>query len=81
MLPLESFEMGIPCILGNNNHYFKDSELERYIVVNNEEDPKEIKEKIELCLKNKDKVLSLYNTFREKNLKEAKTSVKKFLEM
>lgn len=81
MLPLESFEMGIPCILGNNNHYFKDSELEKYIVVNNEEDPKEIKEKIELCLKNKDKVLSLYNTFREKNLKEAKTSVKNFLEM
>ena len=28
MLPLESFEMGVPCITGNNHHYFKNSKLE-----------------------------------------------------
>ena len=46
MLPLESFEMGVPCIIGNNCHYFEGSELEEYLVVNNEEDPEEIAEKI-----------------------------------
>ena len=81
MLPLESFEMGVPCISGNNNHYFKDSELEKYIVVNNEEDPTAIKDQIERCLANKDKVMKLYNEFKKQNLKKKKKSVKEFLEM
>lgn len=81
MLPLESFEMGVPCIIGNNCHYFEGSELEEYLVVNNEEDPEEIAEKIRSCIKNKDKILKLYNSFKKENLKEAKESVEKLLKM
>ena len=81
MLPLESFEMGVPCILGNNNHYFKDSELEKYIVVDNEESPTAIKKQIEKCLANKEKVMKLYNDFKKKNLSSAKKSVKEYMEM
>lgn len=81
MLPLESLEMGVPCITGNNHHYFMNSSLEKYIVVNNEEDPLEIKSKIELCLKDKQEVLDLYKKFSDDNLKQAKKDVKEFLEM
>ena len=81
MLPLESFEMGVPCILGNNNHYFKNSELEKYIVVNNEESPETIKETIINCMKNEEKIIELYQDFKKNNLKEAKKSVEKFLKM
>ena len=80
MLPLESFEMNVPCITGNNHHYFKDSKLEKYLVVNNEESPLEIKEKIELCMKEKETILKLYKEFREKNMKEATKEVTEFLQ-
>lgn len=79
MLPLESFYVGVPCITGNNHHYFKDTELEKYLVVNNENNPLDIEEKIDNCLKNSDKVLSLYEKFSENNLKEGIKLVKKFI--
>lgn len=81
MLPLESLEMGVPCITGNNHHYFKDSELEKYLVVNNEENPDEISEKIKKCISCKDEVSKLYSKFSKNNLEQAKKDVKEFLEM
>ena len=81
MLPLESFEVGVPCILGNNCHYFENSDLEKYLVVNNEENPQEIKDRILQCIKEKEKVLKLYNDFRKENLKEAKEKVEELLRM
>lgn len=81
MLPLESFEMGVPCITGNNHHYFENTELEKYLVVNNEENPIEIKNKIEMCLKRQEKVFGEYNKFRENNLKEARENIKDFFAM
>ena len=47
MLPLESLEVGVPCITGNNHHYFKNDELEKFLVVNQESNPIDIKNKIE----------------------------------
>ena len=81
MLPLESFEVGVPCITGNNHHYFMNTELEKYLVVNNESNCESIKEKIELCLNNKDKVFRLYADFKKANIKESKKNVKDFLRM
>ena len=81
MLPLESFEMDVLCITGNNHHYFKDSELEEYLVVKNEEDPEEIKNKIMECIKNEKKIKEMYEKFKKKNLKEAKEYAEKFLKM
>lgn len=79
MLPLESMEMGTICITGNNHHYFKNNELEKYLVVNNEEDIKEINEKIQLAMKNTKKILKLYNDFSKKNEKAAQEDVNNFL--
>ena len=80
MLPLESFEVGVPCITGNNFHYFENSELEKYIVVDNEDDINSIYEKIDKAMKNNDKVLKLYQQFKKENEASSKEQVKTFLE-
>jgi len=80
MLPVESFEVGVPCISGNNHHYFKGQELENYIV-KNEENPIEIKKQIENCLNNKNEVMKLYKTWKKENDALSKKSVQNFLDM
>lgn len=72
MLPIESLEVGVPCISGNNHHFFKGTELEKYLIVNNETDIYEIKEKIELCMKYKKKILELYKSWKKENDKFTK---------
>ena len=81
MLPLESMEMNVVCISGNNHHYFQNSKLEDYLVVNNESDVNEIKDKILNGIKNKDKILNLYKNFSSKNVIDSKQQLRKFLEM
>ena len=80
MLPIESFEVGTICLTGNNHHYFKNNELEKYLVVNNEESPVEIAEKIKLCLANKDKIFKIYKEWKKENDKLTIESVKEFIE-
>ena len=79
LVPLESFEMGVPCITGNNHHYWKGHELEKYIVVDAADDVYSIHEKIELCLKNKDKVMALYKDWKKAYDIEAKKCLDNFL--
>ena len=79
MLPIESFEVGTICLTGNNHHYFKNTELEKYLVVNNEESPVEIAEKIQLCIKNKQEVLKLYKDWKKQNDKNSSISAEVFL--
>lgn len=81
MVPLESFYVGVPCLTGNNHHYFKNSELEKYLVVNNENSPLDIYKKIIYCNDNRDRVLELYNKFNIENLNNGKELVKKYLEV
>lgn len=81
MLPIESFELGVPCILGNNNHYFKNTDLEEYLVVNNEENAENIAKQIEKCLENKDKVIRMYKEWKYNNNEISKQSVIDFLNM
>lgn len=81
MLPLESLELGVPCILGNNNHYFKESELEKLLVVNIEDDIEEIKQKIQIAISEKQKINKLYKDFKTKNLKQKEENINDFLRM
>ena len=81
MLPLESLELGVPCITGNNHHYFKNEELEKYLVVNNEMSLEEIKDKIEMCLNNKEKIIEIYKGISKENISNSKKQVKEFLEL
>lgn len=79
MLPLESMELDTICITGNNHHYFENSKLEEYLVVNNEEDVLEIKDKILKAIAEEKKILKLYKEFSEKNMKDAAKKTKEYL--
>ena len=81
MLPLESFETGVPCIFGNNHHYFKNNELEKYLIVKNEESPIEISKQINNCLNNKNTVMKLYREWKKSHDNECKKIVQDFLDM
>ena len=80
MSPLESFSQDTICVVGNNCHYFKNEELEKYIVVSEENNPEKIKEKIEYALENKDKVLNLYKKWEKKNNKLSEKLLQEYLE-
>ena len=80
MSSLESFAQDTICIVGNNCHYFKNEEIEKYIVVNEENNPEEIAKKIEYALDNKEKVLGLYKDWEAKNKKMSKELLQEFLE-
>lgn len=80
MLPIESFEVGTMCLTGNNHHYFKNTELEKYLVVDNEESPVEIAKKINICLENKKTILNLYKAWKKENDQKSKISAKEFIE-
>ena len=65
LIPLESFELGIPCIIGNGYKFFENSELEKYIKIEDAEDIIEINKKIKDVVQKKDKILNLYNNWKE----------------
>lgn len=65
MFPLESFEMGVPCLVGNNNDFFSGYPLEEYVVVKREDDIEYIKNKIEICINNREKILYLYREWKK----------------
>lgn len=79
LVPLESFEVGVPCIVGDNNHYFNGTELEEFLVVKSEDSIDEIYEKINLVIKNKEKIITLYKNWKKTYDVEAKKSVEEFL--
>jgi glycosyltransferase involved in cell wall biosynthesis len=81
MLPIESMEMGVVCLTGDNNHYFKNTELENYLIVDREDDVISISEKIEYALKNKEKIMTLYKEWKNQNDILSLQSVKDFLKM
>ena len=81
LIPLESLELGTVCITGDNHHYFTGTELEKYLVVNKEDDIMEIYRKIIYALENKEKILELYKEWKKKYTEQAQESVKKFLEI
>ncbi|MDF2865561.1 MAG: hypothetical protein K0R72_370 [Clostridia bacterium] len=81
MLPIESMEMGVVCLTGDNNHYFKNTELEKYLIVDREDDIVCISDKIKYALENKDIIMSLYKEWKKQNDISSLESVKNFLKM
>lgn len=79
MIPLESLEVGVPCIVGDNNHYFTNSKLENYLVVKSEDSIDEIAEKMKLCIENKNEIIKLYKEWKKDYDIRSKNSVEEFL--
>lgn len=63
--PLESLELGVPCITGNNHHYFRGTKLEEYLVVQAEDDINEINKKIKTALEKREEIIKLYNNWKK----------------
>lgn len=74
LIPLESLELGVPCITANNHHYFKDTVLADYLIVNKVDDVMEIYEKIKVCLENKNKIIENYNKWKKEYNKKVEFS-------
>lgn len=81
MIPLESLEMGIPCITSHNHHYWEGTELEEYLVVDENDNTVKIFEKAKLCLENKDKIIKLYKKWKRAYDKEVEKCIEEFLKI
>lgn len=81
LIPLESLELGTICITGDNHHYFEGTELEKYLVVNKEDDIMAIYDKMKYALENRDKILDLYKEWKKEYSKKAKESIENFLKI
>ncbi len=80
MVPLESFEVGVPCITGNNHHYWEGTELEKYLVVDKADNIFAIKEKALYCLEHKSEIMKLYKKWKKDYDKQVEKNIKEFLE-
>jgi len=79
MFPLESFEMGVPCLLGNNNDYLVGTELGKYVILEREDDAEYIKNKIMIVLENKEHVMKLYHQWKKEFNNKCDGLVKEFI--
>ena len=81
LIPLESLELGVPCITGDNHHYFEGTELEKYLVVSKEDNIMAIYEKMKYALENKEHILELYNEWKKKYDEEVQINREDFLKV
>lgn len=81
LIPLESLELGVPCITGDNHHYFEGTKLEKYLVVSKEDNIIEIYNQIMRALQNKDEILKEYKLWKKDYDLLAKKSVENFLQL
>ena len=79
MFPLESFEMGVPCLLGNNNDYFVGTKLGEYVILEREDDALYIKNKIMNALEHKEEIMKLYQEWKKDFDKKCDNLVKEFI--
>ena len=57
----KSFDLGIPCIVGNTD-YFDDNEyLKKHLVIKSDDDIREISKKIDFVRENREKIIDEYN--------------------
>lgn len=81
IIPLESLELGVPCLTANNHHYFANSKLSDYLIVDENDDVNAIYEKIENCLKNKKEIMNEYKKWKKDYNIVSKKSVEDFLKI
>ena len=79
LLPLESFELGTVSIVGGNFEQFDGSELEKYVVVQQEDNIKAIYDKLQYAIEHKKEILDLYKKWKEKVTLEAKEKIEDFI--
>lgn len=76
---IKSMDNGVPCLLGNtflldNNKYLKD-----LLTIKSDDDIDEIKDKISVISKNREKILKEYLKYRNTYTKESEQSIENFI--
>lgn len=79
MFPLESFELGVICLVGNNNDYFIGTPLEPYVVLKKEDDAVAIKNQVLNCLAHKEEIMTLYQEWKKEFDKKCEKWVQQFI--
>lgn len=79
VLPLESLELGVPCITGDNHHYFRGSKLYDYLVVHSEDDINEIAAKAKAAIENRDEIIKLYKDWKKEYDVFVKAKLEEFI--
>ena len=80
VLPLECLELGVLCVTVNNHHYWEGTPLEEYLVEPKADNPVAISKRVEKCLENREKILSLYVEWKKEYDKYCKRELRKFLD-
>ena len=78
-IPIESFELGTPCIIGNSYKYFSGTALEDCVVVKDVNNIYEIYEKIKYIAENKEEVMSKYYEWRAEHINTSQQLMDNFL--
>ena len=81
LIPLESLELGVPCITGDNHHYFEGTELEDYLVVKKEDNIMAIYERIKYVLEHREKIIELYRSWKKEYDIKAKENIENFIKI
>ena len=76
---MDSFNHGIPCILGNNVLFFKGTELEKLVVVKSDDNINEIAEKINYVIKNKKQINKIYENIKKQYDDDCIKAIEKFI--
>lgn len=79
MFPLESFEIGVPCLIGNNNDYFENTKLKEFVVLDREDDIEHIKDKALNVLEHRDEIMNLYKEWKKEFNKKCEQLAKEFI--
>lgn len=81
LIPLESLELEVPCITGDNHHYFIGTELEKYLVVSKEDDIMAIYDQMKVAMENKDTIIKLYKEWKRGYNLEVQKDIESFLKV
>ena len=57
----KSFDLGIPCIVGNTNYFDNNKYLKDNLVVKSDDDIREISKKIDFVRENREQIIEEYN--------------------
>ena len=79
LMPIESMDLGVPCVTANNHHYWTGTPLEDSLIVNRVDDVFAISEKMKQALDSKNKIMKEYHLWKSEYNKVSKDTVKNFL--
>lgn len=77
---IDSFNHGVPVLLGNNTLFFKGTKLEKYLIVKSDDDISEIAKKLDYLITNNKKIIEDYKEIKKEYDSLSKELIKKFID-